>query len=100
MARVRRGFVSERKSTFEVQHRGFLKYLPKKFLALMMILLWGGCSKSDLEDCVDAQMKLNEHNLKSNSGVKLESDQEARHSYEAACANALGLQGIEKLEES
>ena len=77
-----------------------LRCLPKKILALIMILLWGGCSKSDLEGCVDAQMRLNEYNLKSNSGVKWESDQEARHSYEAACANALGLQGIEKLEES
>ena len=100
MARVRRGFVSERKSTFEVQHRGFLKYVPKKFLALMMILLWGGCSKSDLEDCVDAQMKLNEHNLKSNSGVKWESDQEARRSYKRACANLFGARSMEKLEES
>ena len=100
MARVRRDFVSERKSTFEGQHGGFLKYLPKKFLALMIILLWGGCSKSDLEDCVDAQMKLNEHNLKGNSGVKWESDQEARHSYKAASENALGAQAIEKLEES
>ena len=45
-------------------------------------------------------MKLNEHNLKSNSGVKWESDQEARHSYKAACANALGAHGMEKLEES
>ena len=100
MARFRRRFVSERKSTFEVQHGGFLKYLPKKFFALTMILLCGGCSKSDLEDCVDAQMKLNEHNLKGNSGVKWESDQEARHSYKAACENALGPQAIEKLEES
>ncbi len=100
MARVRSGFVSERKSTFEVQHGGFLKYLPKKFLALMMILLWGGCSKSDLEDCVDAQMKLNEHNLKSNLGVKWESDQEARHSYKAACANTLRVNGAKKLEEN
>ena len=100
MARFRRRFVSERKANFEVQQGVLLRCLPKKILALIMTLLWGGCSKSDLEDCVDAQMKLNEHNLKSNSGVKWESDQEARHSYEAACANALGLQGIEKLEES
>ena len=100
MARFRTKFVSERESTFEVQHSVFLRCLSKKFLALMMILLWGGCSKSDLEDCVDAQMKLNEHNLKSNSGVKWESDQEARQSYKAACANALGAHGMEKLEES
>ena len=100
MARFRRRFVSERKATFEIQQGVFLRCLPKKILALMMILLWGGCSKSDLEDCVDAQMKLNEHNLKSNSGVKWESDQEARHSYKTACANALGVHGMEKLEES
>ena len=100
MARIRRRFVSERKATFEVQRGVLLRYLPRKILALMMILLGGGCSKSDLEDCVDAQMKLNEHNLKSNSGVKWESDQEARYSYKAACANALGVHGMEKLEES
>ena len=100
MARLRTKFVSERESTFEVQHGVFLRCLSKKFLALMMILLWGGCSKSDLEDCVDAQMKLNEHNLKSNSGVKWESDQEARHSFKAACANALGPHGMDNLEES
>jgi|TARA_Y100001935_G_scaffold29744_1_gene23137 hypothetical protein len=100
MARFRRRFVSERKAAFEIQQDVFLRCLPKKILALMMILLGGGCSKSDLEDCVDAQMKLNEHNLKSNSGVKWESDQEARYSYKAACANALGVHGMEKLEES
>ena len=65
-----------------------------------MIFFGGGCSKSDLEDCVDAQMKLNEHNLKNNSGVQWKSDQEARHSYKAACANALGAHGMENLEES
>ena len=100
MARIRRRFVSERKATFEVQRGVLLRYLPKKILALIMIFLGGGCGKSDLEDCVDAQMKLNEHNLKNNSGVKWESDQEARHSYKAACANALGAHGMEKLEES
>ena len=100
MARFRRGFVSERKATFEVQQGVFVRCLPKKILALIMILLGDGCSKSDLEDCVDAQMKLNEHNLKSNSGVKWESDQEARYSYKTACANALEAHGMEKLEES
>ena len=100
MARFRRRFVSERKATFEIQQGVFLRCLPKKILVLMTILLWGGCSKSVLEDCVDAQMKLNEHNLKSNSGVKWESDQEARQSHKAACANALGAHGMEKLEES
>ena len=100
MARFSRRFFSERKATFEVQHGVLLRCLPKKILALMVILLWGGCSKSELEDCVDAQMKLNKHNLKSNSGVKWESDQEARYSYKAACANALGVHGMEKLEES
>ena len=100
MARIRRRFVSERKATFEFQRGVLLRYLPKKMLALIMIFLGGGCSKSDLEDCVDAQMKLNEHNLKNNSGVKWKSDQEARHSYKAASENALGAQAIEKLEES
>ena len=100
MARIRRRFVSERKATFEVQRGVLLRYLPRKILALIMILFGGGCSKSDLEDCVDAQMKLNEHNLKNNSGVKWESDQEARHSYKTACANVLGLRGLEKFEES
>ena len=100
MARFRRRFVSERKAAFEIQQGVFLRCLPKKILALMMILFWGGCSKSDLEDCVDAQMKLNEHNLKSNSGVKWESDQEARRSYKRACANVLGAQSMERLEES
>ena len=100
MARVRKRFVSERKAACATQQGLFLKYLSKKPLAFMMIVLWGGCSRSDLEDCVDAQMKLNEHNLKSNSGVKWESDQEARQSYKAACANALGAHGMEKLEES
>ena len=100
MERFRRRFVSERKAAFEIQQGVFLRCLPKKILALMMIILGGGCSKSDLEDCVDAQMKLNEHNLKSNSGVKWESDQEARRSYKRACANVLGAQSMEKLEES
>ena len=100
MAKFRKRFVSERKAAFEIQQGVFLRCLPKKIIVLMTILLWGGCSKSDLEDCVDAQMKLNEHNLKSNSGVKWESDQEARQSYKAACANALGAHGMEKLEES
>ena len=100
MARFRRRFVSERKATFEVQQGVFLTCLSKKISVLMMVVLWAGCSKSDLEDCVDAQMKLNEHNLKSNSGVKWESDQEARHSYKAACANAFGAHGMENLEES
>ena len=66
----------------------------------MILLLWGACSKSDLEDCVDAQIKLNEHNLINNSGVKWESDEEARRSYKTACANALGLHGTGKLEEN
>ena len=100
MARCRRRFVSDRKAVFEIQQGVFLRCLLKKILALMMILLWGGCSKSDLEDCVDAQMKLNEHNLKSNSGVKWESDQEARRSYKRACANLFGARSMEKLEES
>ena len=100
MARIRRRFVSERKATFEVQRGVLPRYLPKKILAQIMIFLGGGCNKSDLEDCVDAQMKLNEHNLKNNSGVKWESDQEARHSYKTACANVLGLRGLEKFEES
>ena len=100
MARVRKRFVSERKAACATQQGLFLKYLSKKPLAFMTIVLWGACSRSDLEDCVDAQMKLNEHNLKSNSGVKWESDQEARQSYKAVCANALGAHGMEKLEES
>ena len=100
MARFRRRFVSERKTACEVQQGVFLKYLSKKSLALMMIILWGACGESDLEDCVDAQMKLNEHNMKTNSGVKWESDQEARYSYKAACANTLELKGAEKLDEN
>ena len=100
MARFRRRFVSERKTACEVQQGVFLKYLSKKSLALMMIILWGACSDSDLEDCVDAQMKLNEHNMKTNSGVKWESDQEAGYSYKAACANTLELKGAEKLDEN
>ena len=38
MARFRRRFVSERKATFEIQQGVFLRCLPKKILALMMIL--------------------------------------------------------------
>ena len=66
----------------------------------MVILLFAICGKSDLEDCVDAQMKLNEHNLINNSGVKWESDQEARRSYKTACANTLGHHGTVQLEEN
>ena len=66
----------------------------------MMILLFAGCDNGDLEDCVDAQMKLNQHNLINNSGVKWESEQTARRSYKAACMNILGLNGVEKLDEN
>ena len=100
MARFSRSFVSARRVVCGAQRNVFQKYLSKKSLPLMAILLWGACSKSDLEDCVDAQIKLNEHNLINNSGVKWESDQEARRSYKTACANALGLHGTGKLEEN
>ena len=61
---------------------------------------FSSCGKNELEDYVDAQIKLNEHNLINNSGVKWVSDQEARRSYKTACANALGLHGTGKLEEN
>ena len=76
------------------------KYLSNHLFTLMMILLFAGCGNGDLEDCIDAQMKLNEHNLINNSGVKWESEQKARRSYKAACMNILGLNGAEKLDEN
>ena len=100
MARFSRSFVTTRKVAGGTQRNVFQRYLSKKSVPLMIILLWGACSKSDLADCVDAQIKLNEHNLINNSGVKWESDQEARRSYKTACANALGLHGTGKLEEN
>ena len=100
MARFSRSFVSARRVACGTQRNVFQRYLSKKSVPLMIILLWGACSKSDLEDCVDPQIKLNEHNLINNSGVKWESDEEARRSYRTACANALGLHGTGKLEEN
>ena len=100
MARFSRSFVSARRVACGTQRNVFQRYLSKKSLPLMIILLWGASCKSDLEDCVDAQMKLNEHNLINNSGVKWESEQKARRSYKAACANMLRFNGAEKLEEN
>ena len=62
-------------------------------LSNLLFLVWivslGGCSKSDLERCVDAQLELNEHNLKNNSGVKWESKEKAELSYKKACETFL-----------
>ena len=58
-------------------------------LFLVGLISLGGCSKSDLEQCVDAQLKLNEHNLKNNSGVKWESKEKAELSYKKACETFL-----------
>ena len=100
MARFSRGFLSARRVICRSRKIVLRKYLSNHLFTLMMILLFAGCGNGDLEDCIDAQMKLNEHNLINNSGVKWESEQKARRSYKAACANILGLNGAEKLDEN
>ena len=67
--------------------------VSKSFLSNLLFLVWiaslEGCSKSDLERCVDAQLELNKHNLKNNSGVKWESKEKAELSYKKACETFL-----------
>ena len=71
-----------------------ISILSNLLLIAGMVLL-GACSKSDLERCVDAQMKLNEHNLKNNSGVNWESKEKAELSYKYACKTFLNSGSVE-----
>ena len=100
MARFSRGFLSVRRVVCQSRKIILRKYLSNHLFTLMMIILFAGCGNGGLEDCVDAQMKLNEHNLINNSGVQWENEQKARHSYKAACAKTLRLNGAENLEKN